>query len=182
MNIPYTLSALLVKDPGKMKSISSISDLIMKEQYAFGQITPNIGSKSWLSLKLWFAIKNIGREGYGLIIEDRHNLALKLKNMVDKSTDFVSVNDVDINAVAFMYKPEIKGISINEINQINQAIHKRIIDEGKYHVHQFSIPDKGVFEEGALIYPLRFMPGNPNTNEKNLVQLLEYIRNIYSDI
>ena len=42
--IPYTLSALLIKDPEKIKMISSTSDLIMQEPFAFGQVTPFIGS------------------------------------------------------------------------------------------------------------------------------------------
>lgn len=37
--IPYTLSALLINDPEKIKMISSTSDLIMQEPYAFGQVT-----------------------------------------------------------------------------------------------------------------------------------------------
>ena len=58
--IPYTLSALLIKDPEKIKMLSSTSDLIMQEPYAFGQVTPFIGSKSWISLKAWFVLKNLG--------------------------------------------------------------------------------------------------------------------------
>lgn len=45
MNSPYTISSLLVKDPAKMRTISSTSDLIMQEQFAFGQITPFLGSR-----------------------------------------------------------------------------------------------------------------------------------------
>src|SRR6266568_1269865 len=47
MMTPYTISALLVKDPSKFKSITSLSDLIMQEPFAFGQITPLLGSRSW---------------------------------------------------------------------------------------------------------------------------------------
>ena len=57
MNSPYTVSALLVRDPQKIRTISTTSDLIMQEQFALGQITPFIGSKPWMSLKLWFAMK-----------------------------------------------------------------------------------------------------------------------------
>ena len=56
--VPYTISALLVKNPNTIKEIATTSDLIMKENYAFGQITPFIGSKSWMSLKVWFAFQN----------------------------------------------------------------------------------------------------------------------------
>ena len=62
MNSPYTISALLVRDPAVMKTISSTSDLIMQEDFAFGQITPFLGSRPWMSLKLWFVMKNLGRK------------------------------------------------------------------------------------------------------------------------
>ena len=54
---PYAMSALLVKDSKKLETITSTSDLILKEPYEFGQITPFIGSKSWMSLKVWFAFQ-----------------------------------------------------------------------------------------------------------------------------
>lgn len=73
--LPYNLSAVLVKEPEKFKSISGTSDLIMKEDHAFGQITPFIGSKAFWSLKLWFMWKTLGKENIGRLIEYRHGLA-----------------------------------------------------------------------------------------------------------
>lgn len=178
MNVPYTISCLLVRDPTKMATISSQSDLIMKERYAFGQITPFIGSKPWVSLKLWFAMKSIGIDGYGKIIDDRHALALQLQSLVDKSRDFISINRVEINSVAFMYAPEKLRKDVEALNNLNKAIHDRIITDGVFHIHQFSIPDSGVVEKDAILYPLRYMNGNPNTTASDLKALLEYIRKI----
>lgn len=176
MNSPYTISCLLVKDAQKMRTVGSTSDLIMQEQFAFGQITPFTGSKPWMSLKLWFAIKNIGRKGYGRIIDDRHRLALDLAELLDASNDFITINKVDINAVAFMYTGGVKDISTEELNTLNRAIHSTIIKEGIYHLHQFSVPDAGGVKKGDIIYPLRFMSGNPNTTKEHLVAMLEYVR------
>ena len=44
------------------------SDLITKDPFDLGKITPFIGSKNWTSLKLWFLIKNFGRNKLGEII------------------------------------------------------------------------------------------------------------------
>jgi L-2,4-diaminobutyrate decarboxylase len=176
MNSPYTISSLLVKDPQKMRTVSSTSDLIMQEQFAFGQITPFIGSKPWMSLKLWFAIKNLGRKGFGQIIDQRHQLALDLAALIDTSKDFTRINEVDINSVAFMYTGNSKKRTVEQLNQINRAIHDTIIERGVYHLHQFSIPDNGVIQKGEIIYPLRFMSGNPTTTKDHLVAMLEYVR------
>ncbi len=178
MNSPYTVSALLVRDPQKLRTVSSTSDLIMQEQFAFGQVTPFVGSKSWMSLKIWFAMKNLGRRGYGQIIEKRHELANDLARLVKASNDFSLINNVDINAVAFMYVGSKKNIAIDALNNINKQIHGVIIGEGKYHLHQFSIPDAGIFKKGEMIYPLRFMSGNPNTTHQHLIEMLQYVRNI----
>jgi L-2,4-diaminobutyrate decarboxylase len=178
MNSPYTVSALLVRDPQKIRTISTTSDLIMQEQFALGQITPFIGSKPWMSLKLWFAMKNIGRKGFGKIIDKRHHLALDLATLIDESSDFVRINEVDINAVAFLYTGGAQRMSVDRLNELNKEIHATMIQDGLYHLHQFSIPDAGVFEKGAVIYPLRFMSGNPNTTKEDLTMMLDYIRGV----
>jgi L-2,4-diaminobutyrate decarboxylase len=178
MNIPYTVSALLVKNPANLKKIASTSDLIMKEQYAFGQITPFIGSKPWLSLKIWFAMKHIGLKGFEDIINKRHSMALKLQQLIDESSDFITINRVQINSVAFMYVGNGNKRSVELINKINIKMHEEIIKEGDYHLHQFSIRDNGAISKGEIIYPHRYMSGNPNIGENDLVDLLNYLRSI----
>ncbi len=175
MLTPYTMSAFLVKDPENMKKITSMSDLIMQEQFAFGQITPFLGSKSWKSLKLWFMMKTFGKQGLDELITNRHELAVYLSERLQNDPDFVVLNNVEINAVAFFYTGG-KEVDVDTLNKLNKTIHSRIIDDGEYHLHQFSIPDSGLFEEGKLVYPLRFMCGNPNVTESDLNEMVEYIR------
>lgn len=177
MLTPYTLSAFLVKDPESMKKITSLSDLIMQEQFAFGQITPFLGSKSWESLKLWFMMKNFGKKGLDELITKRHKLAVYLSDRLRKDEDFAVLNNVEINSVAFFYTGG-KSIGVAEVNRINKTIHKKILEEGEYHLHQFSIPDNGIFEKGLVVYPLRFMCGNPNVINKDIDDMVEYIRNL----
>ncbi|HEX8763371.1 MAG TPA: pyridoxal-dependent decarboxylase [Candidatus Saccharimonadales bacterium] len=182
LNAPYTISSLLVKDPAKMRTVSSTSDLIMQEQFAFGQITPFIGSKPWMSLKLWFAIKHLGREGFGRIIDARHQLALDLADLISETTDFTLINKVDINSVAFVYTGGNKNLSVDQLNNLNRTIHGTMLREGHYHLHQFSIPDAGIIKKGEIIYPLRFMSGNPNTTKQHLIAMLEYTRKIGREV
>lgn len=177
MLTPYTLSTLLVRNPHEMKKITSKSDLIMQEPFAFGQITPFMGSRSWESLKLWFMMKNYGKDGLDKLITDRHNLAVYLSDKLDKDKDFQVLTKIDINAVAFFYT---RGISddVIKINQVNKTIHARLLDEGVYHLHQFSIPDRGLFKQNEIVYPLRFMCGNPNTTKVDVDGMVEYVRTL----
>lgn len=181
MNAPYTISSLLVKDPSKLRSVSSTSDLIMQEDFAFGQITPFIGSKPWSSLKLWFVFKNLGKNGLSKLIEDRHDLALSLAQMLTENTNFTVINKVDINSVAFVYTGG-RTLDVSTLNMLNKAIHKRILEDGQYHLHQFSIPDAGIFKKGEIIYPLRFMSGNPLTTESHLTAMISYVQKIAAEI
>lgn len=175
LNVPYNMSILLVKNPEKINTIQTISDLILKEDFAFGQITPFIGSKAWYSLKLWFLLKNMGNEGIGRMIDERIEIAQKLRDKLNKSSDFIVLNNVEYNSVMFLYKSN-DSTTISEINGINKRIYTHILEEGKYYLHQFSIPDRGIIKEGEILYPLRFMSGNPNITEKNLDNLINYVR------
>lgn len=177
--IPYTLSALLIREPEKLKMISSTSDLIMQEPYAFGQVTPFIGSKSWVSLKAWFVLKNLGVKEIGNIIERRHEMAIFLGNEINKSNDFVLLNDININSVVFMYvcnKNDIK-YGIDELNCINKKIKEVMDNEKIFYLHQFSIPDNlGILKKDTIVYPLRYMSGNDNIQKNDITKMLSYVR------
>jgi len=181
--IPYCVSALLVKEPEKFKLITSSSDLIMQEDYAWGQVTPFIGSKSWVSLKIWFVMKNIGIKKIGEIIERRHNMALKFAEIIKESNDFILLNEVNINSVVFMYTKGDKNYSLEELNKLNIKIQQKMLDDGKYFLHKFSLPDdKGIIQKGGILYPLRYMSGNDNICLKDLKDILKYIRKIVKEL
>lgn len=181
---PYTISALLLKEPHSLKKVSSTSDLIMKEDYAFGQVTPFIGSKSWMSLKLWFLFQNLGKKKIGEIVEKRCEMAQYLKNKIDESCEFVRLNNVDINSVMFMYVGnKSKSINYEKVNQINKDIKKKIDSEGNIYLHQFSIPDDdGVIKKGEVLYPLRYMSGNDNITTEDIDDMLLYVKNIANNL
>lgn len=173
---PYVLSALLIKNPEKLKTITSLSDLIMQEKFAFGQITPFLGTRSWHSLKLWFLMKNLGKKGLNDLIEKRYDLAVYLSKILKDDSDFILINEIEINSVVFMYKGKIKINDINKLNFVNKKIHELIIKDGKYHLHQFSIIDAGKIKKGEIIYPQRYMSGNPKVTKNDLLKMIEYVR------
>lgn len=180
LTIPYCVSALLIKDPEKFKLITSYSDLIMNEPFSLGKITPFIGSKSWVSLKIWFMIKNIGIENIGKIIEKRCEMAKKFGEMIQMTNDFILLNDININSVVFMYTGDNeKTHNVEELNNINKKIHMKMLDDGLFHLHFFTLfDDKGVIKKGKIVTPLRYMSGNPNLSEDTLKNVLDYIRKI----
>lgn len=183
--VPYTVSALLLKNPETLKRVTTTSDLIMKEDYAFGQVTPFIGSKSWMSLKVWFAFQNMGKEGIAQIIERRCQMAQYLKDVLENRKEYMVLNDVDINSVMFMYVGDKNNItmSVEEINSFNKQIKKKMDMDGTYFLHQFSINDDNKkISENAILYPLRYMSGNDNITTENINNMIIYIDNIVKEL
>jgi len=184
--VPYPASYILVKDPANFKAISGVSDLITKEKYSFGQITPFLGSRPFNSLKLWFLIKNLGKKKIGGLIEKRHIMATYFSSLVKKNKNFCLMNNVEINSVAYIYLPNelrelIKKSPIQEnidlVNDLNLNIQKRMFKEGKFYVHTFRLNDfKNVLRSGSdKIYQMqRLMLGNPLTEKKDLISLIKY--------
>lgn len=185
LEVPYTVSALLVKKPNMIKEITTTSDLIMQENYAFGQITPFIGSKSWMSLKVWFTFQNLGKEGIAKIIERRYAMAQYLKKKIESKQEYIVLNDVDINSVMFLYVRDKNKMTMSteEINKLNKKIKEQIDKDGIYFLHQFSInDDNGKIEKNAIVYPLRYMSGNDNVTKKDIDNMLDYIGSIVKNI
>lgn len=179
MAVPYSLSALLVRDPASLRSISTYSDLIMREDFAFGQVTPFIGTKGWLSLKLWMLMRTHGRAGLARLAEQRVDTARGFAARVDAHPRLLRIHDPDLLAVAFVYLPsgmDRARPDVDLINRGNRWIHQRMLDEGKWHLHQFSIPDDtGVLRRGATLYPLRFMAANPRIEDHHIAGVLDYV-------
>lgn len=174
--LPYCCSALLLKNGDNFDLISSNSDLIMNESYAFGQITPFIGSKSWISLKLWFVMKNLGTNGISEMIDRRIELAQYFANKVDKDKDLVLLNDVEFNSVVFVYKGKCK--TNKQINNINAKIYQELKKEGKFYLHQFPIADNKKMLDGGVYRVLRYMSGNNNLTESKIDECIDYIKNM----
>src|SRR3989344_2159621 len=132
---PYTLSYALVKDPRKFELVAGVSDLITKEPYSFGKITPLFGSRAFNSLKLWFLMKHLGKEKIGELIEHRHDMVNYFASLVERTENFYMMNEVTINSAAYLYVPRqlknrlytsLKDEAVEEINRLNKNIQLRI--------------------------------------------------------
>ena len=191
MAVPYSLSALLVANPASLRAISTYSDLIMQEDYAFGQVTPFIGTKGWLSLKLWMMMRTHGRAGLAQLAERRIDQARRFAQFLDERSRMMRLHEPDLAAVAFLYVPEdidampgeFSAADIGRVNEINQRLHARMLAEGRWHLHQFSLPDDlGRLRSGATLFPLRFMANNPRTTEEHMVDVLAYVDRLGRDL
>ncbi|WP_261555776.1 pyridoxal phosphate-dependent decarboxylase family protein [Frankia tisae] len=182
MAVPYALSALLVRTPASLRTITSYSDLIMQEDFAFGQVTPFVGTKSWLSLKLWMLMRTHGRPGLAAMAEKRVAIAQRFAALVDACPRTIRLHEPDLLAVAFVYLPVsfANGSSLASdvelVNRANRWIHERMLAEGIWHLHQFSmLDDAGILRRGATVHPLRFMAANPCIEAEHMTGVLDHV-------
>ncbi|MEU8134960.1 pyridoxal phosphate-dependent decarboxylase family protein [Streptodolium elevatio] len=175
MEVPYTLSALLVRDPGVLRTITTYSDLIMRETFAFGQVTPFTGSRAWESLKLWAMMRARGRAGLAAMAEHRLDTVAAFSALVDTHPRLARLHDPDLTAVVFAYLPsghDPARPDVERLNRVNRAIHDQVLREGRWHLHQFSLADGGRVAPGAEVWPLRFLGGNARTTADHLAELV----------
>lgn len=188
--VPYSLSYVLVRDPSKFDLIAGVSDLITKEEFSFGQITPFLGSRAFNSLKLWMLMKHMGTNNIGKLVEHRHGMALYFASRLAKEPDFYVMNDVNVNNVVYLYVPaklrrmlgsQETGRAIETINKLNANIHRRIFEEGKFYIHTFKLNDfSNVFGLGpdAVFQMQRVSIGNPQTTKRVLREFIAYLRTV----
>ncbi|MFJ3904204.1 hypothetical protein [Streptomyces sp. NPDC090025] len=99
--------------------------------------------------------------------------------LVDDSPRLLRLNDPDMTAVAFLYLPvdhDPRQPDVDRINALGKRIHARILAEGRWHFHQFSLPDDtGRVSLGATLHPLRFMGNNQRITESHMRDALAYV-------
>lgn len=130
----------------------------MNDNLSFGQITPFIGSKAWISLKIWCVMRSYGKKGLQRVMDERYELAQYLKERINQTENTLLLNDVDAFAVVFLFYPDNTFLDDDKINIINKKIYERITNEKKYYIHQFPLT---IEHQGTkkIIYPLRFFSG-----------------------
>ncbi|WP_198587003.1 pyridoxal phosphate-dependent decarboxylase family protein [Glycomyces xiaoerkulensis] len=186
MAIPYSLSALLVRRPESLKTVSTFSDLIMQEDFALGQVTPFLGTKSWGSLKLWAMMRSHGRPGLARIAEERVRLARHFADLVDAHPRLVRLNDPDMAAVAFCYLPigvDPNSDNVERINAFNAELHTALLQDRRWFLHTFTLTDDlGRIDPGATVQVLRFTSLNSRLTEAHMTELLDHLDALVVDL
>lgn len=178
LNIPFSISTLLVKDQTKIKILD---DKEGDENFDFslGRITPFISSRPSIALKLWFTLKTFGKRKISSIIESRYNLAQAFADLIENSNDFVLIEKPDTFSVMFYYSKEIKQIEsdfdIEFLNNSNDAVEQTLLSKG-YFIDRPKIVELTNFKNKICLRPLKYLCGNPLTKIEDLTNMLQVIR------
>lgn len=116
-------------------------------------------------------------------------MAQTFAGLVDAHPRLVRLNDPDLSAVVFAYLPagieagNLDDAELDRLNRLNIAIHARMLDEGRWHLHQFTLPDDlGCLCAGAVVHPLRFMANNPAVTATHMREVLAYLDHLALDL
>ena len=134
MFVPFACGAVLVRDGGQvLRDAFDITPEYLNEDrggadvefdfFRYGQM----GTRRFSSLKLWMAMKFMGRAGYAAVIERQIELTEYLASRIDELADFERVSPVETAVCCFKLSPaafaNIDGI---EQDRLQQSLQQRI--------------------------------------------------------
>ncbi len=134
MFVPFSCGAMLVREGGGVlrEAFDMTPEYLSEDRggtdvefdfFRYGQM----GTRRFNSLKLWMAIKFMGREGYRKTVEHQIGLTQYLADQLDALPDFKRVGEVETAVCCFRYlpKPDLDGVEIDRLQQRLQQIIER---------------------------------------------------------
>lgn len=136
MFVPFACGATLVRDGGSvLRDSFDMSPEYLSEDrggadvefdfFRYGQM----GTRRFNSLKLWMALKFMGREGYAGTVERQIDLTNYLASQLDQLPGFKRVGEVETAVCCFRYLPDsvsrLDGIEQDRVQQqLQQTIER----------------------------------------------------------
>lgn len=137
MFVPFSCGATLVRDGGRVlrDSFDMTPEYLSEDRggadvefdfFRFGQM----GTRRFNSLKLWMAIKFMGREGYAKTVERHIELTKYLAQQIDGLNGFKRVGEVETAVCCFRYLPDNLELG-NESDRLQQRLQQIIERSGE---------------------------------------------------
>ena len=134
MFVPFACGATLVRDGQRvLRDAFDMTPEYLSEDrggadvefdfFRYGQM----GTRRFNSLKLWMALKFMGREGYAETIERQIDLTRYLAARLDQLEDFQRVGEVETAVCCFRYIPaRYPNLSDSDIDKLQQRLQQSI--------------------------------------------------------
>jgi aromatic-L-amino-acid decarboxylase len=134
MFVPFSCGATLVRDGARVlrDAFDSTPEYLNEDRggadvefdfFRYGQM----GTRRFNSLKLWMAIKFMGREGYATTVERQIALTEYLAKQIDNLKDFELVGEVETAVCCFRFVPsaDLDGPELDRLQQRLQQVIER---------------------------------------------------------
>jgi aromatic-L-amino-acid/L-tryptophan decarboxylase len=134
MFVPFACGAVLVRDGGRvLRDAFDITPEYLNEDrggadveydfFRYGQM----GTRRFTSLKLWMALKFMGRSGYAAVIERQIGLTEYLAERIEALADFQRVSPVETAVCCFRFSPAgFADLDGGAQDRLQQALQQKI--------------------------------------------------------
>ncbi|MEO7971913.1 MAG: pyridoxal-dependent decarboxylase [bacterium] len=152
MFVPFACGAVLVRDGGPvLRDAFDITPEYLNEDrggadvefdfFRYGQM----GTRRFNSLKLWMALKFMGRQGYAEAIEKQIELTEYFAGSIDALSDFVRVNEIETAVCCFRFLPaSLAGAPGVVQDRLQQKLQQEIERSGEAWIHTTVVNDRRV--------------------------------------
>ncbi|MEP6718829.1 MAG: aminotransferase class V-fold PLP-dependent enzyme [bacterium] len=143
MFVPFACGAVLVREGGHvLRDAFDITPEYLNEDrggtdvefdfFRYGQM----GTRRFNSLKLWMALKFMGREGYAAAIEKQIELTKYFAGRIDELSEFQRVNEIETAVCCFRFLPENSAkATAAEQDRLQQKLQQEIERSGEAWIH-----------------------------------------------
>jgi aromatic-L-amino-acid decarboxylase len=139
MFVPFACGAVLVRGGGRIlrDSFDMTPEYLNEDRggadvefdfFRYGQM----GTRRFSSLKLWMALKLMGRQGYAAVIERQVELTNYLARRIDRMADFERVGPVETAVCCFKLSPAgFANLDGGEQDRLQQQLQQKIERSGE---------------------------------------------------
>ena len=139
------------------------------DMFRYGQL----GTRRFMALKLWLALKHLGKPGYAEIIERQVGLVEYLAQLLDASPDFARLGLVETAVICFRYLPgDAKTWDGPSQDDLQQKLQQRVEQSG------------AAFFASTILHGRRALRINVNsflTERRHIADLFRLIRRAGAD-
>lgn len=173
---PISCGAFLVKDKSNFDFIKLNADYLNPEDDEETGI-PNLVTKSiqttrrFDALKLFVTFQALGKKTFANMIDYTIKLAKETAIMIEKEPEFELMNQPEINAVVFRYRPEAIEKANDEewLNRQNGLIRTKLLEQGHTVLARTRV-NKSVYLKLTLL--------NPRTTLEDIQSILSQIKHL----
>lgn len=132
---PFEAGCLMVKDVRRLESAFSVRPEYLQDT-EWGREHPNFGdrglqlSRSFRALKVWMSVQTFGMSAFRQAVGRGMELAERAEAYVRASETLQIANPASLGVVCFRVHPRGREIGSERLEEINEAVQKRIIDSG----------------------------------------------------
>jgi aromatic-L-amino-acid/L-tryptophan decarboxylase len=162
--IPAECGCIIVRDAAAMQGTFSAVPPYLQDDRAlpwFSEFGPQ-QTRGFRALKLWFAMKQVGVEGYRALVSRDIALAARLREKIAVHSDLELVAGGPLGVTCFRYAPAGAG----ELEALNRRVLRVVQQEGKVYVTSTLLDGRFVLRANVM---------NFRTTEADLDALLEAI-------